>query len=364
MKVCITLVDQSFERTSSIGIFNASLGIAKGLSQLPDVTELVVLTHGKLALPELSPMANTGNVNIVPVREDPPAGWQRVVWDQVNVVSAVNRHEPDWVLFPKGLPPLWRWPKARVCSYVHDNIFGFYATHGGSNRSRFENWYFPTSTKRAARHSDLVVTNSNFTAEEVRSLGRSGATERVGIGFEEPAPRQTSDGGSSIMLLVSPHPHKLSRQAIDWIARWRTSRGSDMPVHGIGSLGKDAVWPGDPGWKLSPRLSQPEFETSWQQARVFLYFSAYEGFGMPPIEASVRGVRTLASDLPPHRENLPPSLLFDNSSWEDFAAKMDAILAAPSDALFRAGTESWDVVAKRIVAAMMRAEPRHRPRLQ
>jgi len=59
-----------------------------------------------------------------------------------------------------------------------------------------------------------------------------------------------------------------------------------------------------------------------------------EGFGLPPLEAALRGVPTVASDLPPLRETLGDAALFVPPG--DAAALAAALLHIAGDADLRA----------------------------
>jgi hypothetical protein len=327
------------------------------LAACTSVSELAVLTTAESEADLPGGVRESAKVRLVRCGEIAPRGAARLLWDQWGVVEAADRSGADWVLFPKGFPPLVRWPRAKVCCYVHDNVFGYYHQQGWKAFPWFERLYFPAEVRRAARKSDLVVTNSEFTAAEVAALGRGGPTERVGIGFEMPPGLAGGPGRrDGILLLVSDQPHKLSVQAVGWLERWCKSRNRAVQVTAVGGLPAGLDWPaGDPGWVHHDRLGAGDFERVWAGARVLLYFSAYEGFGMPPLEAALRGVAPLASDLPALREQVPQEHLFDNRSFEDFAAKLDRLMGASPRTAFRPEPVRWAEVARRVVEAMQAA---------
>ena len=49
MKLLLALTDQSFTATKSVGIFNVSMGLARGLMQAPGVSELHLLGNNECA---------------------------------------------------------------------------------------------------------------------------------------------------------------------------------------------------------------------------------------------------------------------------------------------------------------------------
>lgn len=51
-------------------------------------------------------------------------------------------------------------------------------------------------------------------------------------------------------------------------------------------------------------LTAEEVNTLLKNAKVFFFPSLYEGFGRPPLEAALAGIKPIVSDIPPHREGL------------------------------------------------------------
>lgn len=62
--------------------------------------------------------------------------------------------------------------------------------------------------------------------------------------------------------------------------------------------------PSTPGIKRLGALSDQDLSALLTNARAFLFPSLYEGFGRPPLEASLAGAQPVVSDIPVHREVL------------------------------------------------------------
>ena len=353
MKVCINLRDQDFANTKSMGIYNVALGLTRALAEKRHITKLIILANSSLqeALSELLP---NQKVEVIGANQAPPRGLSRFWWDQWGIVQAVNKLHVDWLILPKGFPPFIRWPNAesRVCSYIHDNIFQFYADMGWPGIPTFEKHYFSRCYRRAIKKADLVVTNSQFTLDEVMAAGRTMPASKVGIGFEQPELRQEGVR-KGILIFTSSHPHKLTGQSILWLERWKEENHNPVVIYGVGSMPDDVEWPERDDWIKMPRVSDQEMQELWQKVEVLVYFSAYEGFGMPPCEAIKNGVIPLASDIPPHRETLAKECLFSNDDYETFAARLNGALKELR--LPACELDSWPVVGDRLVNALERA---------
>jgi glycosyltransferase involved in cell wall biosynthesis len=80
----------------------------------------------------------------------------------------------------------------------------------------------------------------------------------------------------------------------------------------------------------------------YRLARAVAYPSAYEGFGIPPIEAMAQGTPVIASDLPVLREVIGRAAIFvDHESATELAAAIAAVLeeSPERERLRREGTE-------------------------
>lgn len=95
------------------------------------------------------------------------------------------------------------------------------------------------------------------------------------------------------------------------------------------------------------------------QARALVFPSLYEGFGIPPLEAMVRGCPVIASDIPAVREACgDAALYFDPTDPAGLAAAMRALVAEGPEAdarrrqhgRDRATAFTWEDSARRLIA--------------
>lgn len=362
MRLLISLTDQSFYTTKSPGIFNVSLGLARAFLRRSGVAELHLLGNAEWreALGELPPHA------VMHGAERPvPSGWRRVMWDQAGAARAIAKIRPDWALFPKGFPPLRPLPApVKLACYVHDIIWEYYdnLTPGEGNRSGtpfplLQKLYFRRLALHALRHADLVLTSTQFNRDRFLAREPRARVAPVGIGFS-PINERAAGGGKDLLLFVSPFPHKLTRQAVAWLARWLdTPEAEGVRVHAVGRLPDDlqGTLPAS-RWVEHGRMKEEELDDLKRfQCRAALYFSAYEGYGMPPVECLHMGLSCLASDIPPIRENVPERFLFPNNSYDIFAQKLRNVLTRP-DTGDVPPFPSWDDVAERCLRAMRTPE--------
>ncbi len=358
MRVLISLTDQSFRSTKSLGILNVSLGLTRALAGRSDIDELHILGNAEYR----SSFAECGpHVHLHEMERAVPSGWKRVLWDQWGVCRAIRRIAPDWALLPKGFPPFFLpGGRTRTACYVHDINWEYYQRlkAGESPFPPRELVYFRTLCLRALRAADLVLTSTRFNVERFQAWAPGVRAVPIGIGFP-PAEKRERAQGNDILLYVSPFPHKLTRQAVKWLSRWlETPAARGRRIHAIGRLPADLKGTLSPErWIEHGRLAAGELKRiSSRECGAALYFSAYEGFGMPPVECLLSGVPCLASDLPPIRENVPARYLFSNEKYGEFEAKLNAALSDRGlpETLPQ---PTWDEVAERCVRAMEACPP-------
>jgi glycosyltransferase involved in cell wall biosynthesis len=365
MRVVVNLRDQVWQTTKSLGILNVSTRLLPGLLASPRISELHVLANSSLGA-FLRSLPNDRRLRIHGGESTPHRGWRRLWWDNLGLARESDRIRPDWVLLPKGFGPLLRWPESRVSAYVHDNIFGHYRRHGGAPFPAGESALFQMMLRKTARRAAAIVTNSNFTAKEfARDFCPRASPVRIGapVGITSPGvciPGKHSTGSPVIIVPTSRWPHKLTNQAIAWLQRWVETSGATPYFHGYGSLPSADAWPRRPGWEHHGRISEPELNRLRNDTDVMVYFSDYEGYGLPPVEEAAAGRKAIASDLPPLRETLPAHALFSNASFEDFSTKLSRALAGPAPVPLQ--TDTATAVADRWLQALDESDQSSPPR--
>jgi hypothetical protein len=348
--IVYSLRDQDWATTKSLGVLHVATRVLEGLEAQPEIRRIDVL--GNRSFPG-RPRADAGKgPSIHPHFQGEPAprGWARLLWDNWTLVRECDRLAPDWLLLPKGFGPLLAWPRARVSAYVHDNVFGHYRRQRQRPFPRGEAALFEWMLRRTARHADVVVTNSESTAAEFRrDFNPRGRVLRIGAPIGGPSPAGGA-GDDSLLLPTSAWPHKLTVQAIAWLERWSDETGFKGPVHGYGALPANGRWPDRPGWRHHGWISPADLAARQRRAAVLVYFSAYEGYGLPPVEAAAAGLRVAASDLPPLRETLPAACRFDNGSYESFQRVLTNVRAEAPRPPLRVDTAAE--VAERWLSAL------------
>lgn len=356
MKILISLTDQSFLRTKSMGIFNVSMGLTRGLMNCPEITELHILGNNecKEAFTDVP-----SHVHMHLLDKPVPRRFKRVWWDQVGLSAAIRKIAPDWAILPKGVPPfLPCLKKTKLACYVHDVMWEHYKQRPAKDRKGpfplHEFIYFSRLSLHAMRISDLVLTHTQFNADRILHYQPNARIARIGIGFDDTPPLNVGcEGQRDILTYASTFPHKCTALTIQRISEWlaRRNDADNIRIHVVGSMAPDMKLP-DSRWIHHSRIPFHELrELLRKSCRMAVYFSDYESYGMPPVECLLNGVPCIASDIPPIRENIPAQYLFLNSSAESFIQTANATYDGEIPFVCPA-FPNWNEVAQRCVQAM------------
>lgn len=355
-----SLADQLFAQTKSVGIFNLSLGLVEQLARRPEIARLTVLANRTL----------TGRLpGPLDVRwHDAPARGRlaRIWWDQWGVYAAAMATENEWLFLPKGFASFARACPRRLAACVADTIHDFYQTQYPQSGGALERGYFVRSFWGTVRHAQVIFTISDFTSGEIARLARVRGVvpppiQTMGIGFTRPAATAVSRE-DRLCVLASPFPHKRTDLAVDWLARWQRESGFTGTVDWVGGLPARLVMPAFSNWQCHGRLPEEKYRHLLARSKALVFFTEYEGFGMPPVEAALAGTCPVFSAIPATREVMGDcGSAFNNTSYESFRAAMDSALKCPpqqvtawSDALL--ARHNWTRVLDRFVAGLQAAQ--------
>lgn len=337
-------------------------GLAEGLAALRPSIEISLLTcdwaTGK-RLPTSFRRVNLGAYRRLPF----------LLWQQT---AALRRLHADWYLSTFFLPPV---SPSKGAVLIHDLSF---CAHPEYFRPLVAS-YMRFLTGLAVSRADRIVVLSRFTLGE---LGRfyPRATEKAWTVYpgvdsvfgpgqktdDDEALRRYGIAGDYVLAMGNIHPRKNLGRLLEAYCTVKSDQYEALEM----------VWAGLERWEskeligqarsagvvLPGFIAEEDLPSLYRQAKMLIYPSLYEGFGLPPLEAMACGTPVVASNTTGLPEAVgEAALLVDPTSTEEIASAMVRLLGNPSlrESLTQAGMErvknlTWERTAQQLLDALAR----------
>lgn len=361
--VLVHLADQRRARTDSHGIINFSLGLVRALpGALADDERLVVLVNDEM-VDELGSgfLRDQDELRVVGA---PRSMLERLAIDHRAVLRHARGVAADVVLYPKGFLPLGtRRSPAQHVPCLHDDIPARAWSDGAlSWRQRIRPGYFTALLRHSMRTADRRLFVSAFTAQQLTARWSGPRPNDVvvheGLTLPRREVRPVGERERQVIVLGNRLPHKRTAAGLRLLDADPAVRAAVDRVVVVGPLPADVE---QTALTLEHRpgpLSGDELADLIATSRLLVYPSAYEGFGLPPIEAYALGTPAVYRVTDASREVLPgvPGG-FDDEDPARFADAVEEALALDDERLaaIRAGMWErfdWSVVAARVAVAL------------
>jgi glycosyltransferase involved in cell wall biosynthesis len=325
---------------------------------------LYVPPGGRDALASLIPGGPPGAVEVRDV-----SGSGRTWWEQVQLPASAAQDSLDVFFAPAYTAPI-RLRQPLVVA-IHDVSYLAHPEWFPWRTGFRRRWLTRLSAGRAAR----VLTCSEFSRQEIAAhtgtpLGRIEVTP---YGFGPVA--TSSEAGAPRDHLVLYAGSIFNRRHVPDLVRAFARVAARRPQARLVVVGENRTFPReDPeglarGLGVADRVEfcayvpDADLAALYARARVFVFLSEYEGFGMTPLEALAAGVPVIVADTPVAREVCGPSACYVPSGdvgetaaaierlLTDEGERASLLVAAPGVlARYR-----WEDTADRTLAAIERA---------
>ncbi len=348
------VIDATSVRTDRVtGIERYAAGVAAYLPPAMPDTKWTILTSG-------------------PVPLKPPAGgdlariarFSRPVRDQIGIPRFLHSARPMAAFFPGFPPPLLIPHGIKVVAQIHDAAIWRYP----ETLSRGAKVYYKPSLEMALRRRTIhaVITSSKAAVRDLQPYV-PGDIPVFGIppGVAMHRPTDCSLASSP---LTQDSPYALAVGTMEPRKNYETllkawellaERGLRIPLKIVGRAG----WGDRAGARSAASqlvdfvgaVTDSELDRLYTHCKIFVMPSLYEGFGVPVVEAMLRGRPCLVSDIPVFHEIGGPLLTYISpKSVADWAEAVESAWTVPQPQQYalveRAEHFTWERCADAIAA--------------
>lgn len=320
----------------SIGIYNAAKSVISNMvGKLPEGYEMVVFGN------EINRCDfDINGVEFVVTDINIESKKDVIVWELFRVNRYIRKYKIDEIVFPRGFTS-WNCPVPDVI-LVHDLIPFFYHKHYPKTLGRLSNAYIMLRLKQSIRSAKKIITISEYSKKEIVEMVPKSESKITVIlhGFDrrknnyEIAPANED----YIIAVASMLPHKNAKGIVKAYEEYfsRTEYPARLVLTGVSSLAEAGISVDgavESRIECKTYMEDREYYALFKNAKVLLFLSLIEGFGLPPLEAMELGVPVICSN----RTSLPEvvkdaGILVDP---DDTSAVADALEKMLYDQKFR-----------------------------
>lgn len=242
------------------------------------------------------------------------------LWTQIRLAYQLIKEKPDVMFIPSHVMPFLPFKSKKVVT-IHDVAFKYFP----ESYSTFSRNYLDLTTRHAVKHADKIITISQTSKDDLVKFYQADE-EKISViylGFEEPKIKKGDLVINQWKAIADKF--KITKPYLLYIGRVENKKnignlikafyeilvkGQDLQLvlAGAKGYGFDEATNLIKKYNLSDRVilagyvSEEEKNYLLHHAKLFVFLSRYEGFGIPILEAFYAGIPVVASKIPVFEE--------------------------------------------------------------
>jgi glycosyltransferase involved in cell wall biosynthesis len=312
--------------------------------------------------------SNNANVEMIVLD-----GCNKLIFNQIKLPIEMYKHKADRYLFMAFPVPILFFRK-NIISTIHDICcWDCPETMNGMSK-----WYFRISHRFAVKKCKRIITISHFSQKRIEDKLHvsNGKICLIYCGVDNSFAKYVKDDNE---LKLVKEKYKLPEQYLLSLSTLEPRKNLELLVNAYRKLVLDdaykipLVLAGRKGWKMdrffeeiepsvkekiifTGFIEEKDLPAVYAGAKLFVFPSKYEGFGMPPLEAMACGTNVLSSN----GTSLPEVLgdganYFKNNNEMDLVNKIKETVDFEQDAnVMKSQVEkfSWNREARKLLLAL------------
>lgn len=231
------------------------------------------------------------------------------VWEQLSLPVLLRRWEVDYFLAPYNTAPLLVPKHTKLILVLHDAIcLGNYS--GKDFRGRVDHAYRHLLATKAVARAHAVLTVSEYSKRQILDRFPEAQVQVIPCSiasswFDSDSRQAIQDRDNYILMVTASVPHKNASGGLKGYARYVASVGAStaarLRIVGLSNAKeKFASEAKELGVgelvDFEPYVTDAELRELYRRARILLFPSFMEGFGIPVLEAMASGTPVALSD--------------------------------------------------------------------
>ncbi len=183
--------------------------------------------------------------------------------------------------------------------YVHDIAFSKF-TDSLSLKSKI--YYWLLNPQKSLQSIDQILTNSKFSRQEIHRYCKHKNIKLIYLGLPKATHIKRQGKSKNFIMISSLHKRKAFEKIIEFNQKYNVNN-EEIHLYGVHENNFQKIdLSAYPNLVLKGFLKEEQKYTQIQKYQALLYFSHYEGFGLPILEGLINKTPVISNKIPVFQE--------------------------------------------------------------